>query len=216
MFKNHSNKNNKGFLISFEGIEGVGKSTQVQLITEYLTAKKIPCIKTREPGGTSVGNQIRSCLFSEHDFPLHPETELCLLLGARFDHWNNIVLPALNDNNVVIIDRFIDATMAYQGYGRGLDRDQISSMHKSLKLDIEPDLTFLLDMPIEASRDRMNTRGFSDRIEKEKNDFFDKVRQGYLNLSQLHNRIHQIDASLSKDIVSNMIIEKTNLLLNIQ
>lgn len=207
-------KPQNGYLISFEGIEGVGKSTQVQLLADYFTSQNIPCIKTREPGGTSVGNQIRSCLLSEHDFPLHAQTELCLLLGARYDHWQNIVLPALRKGMIVIIDRFIDATIAYQGYGRGLSISKIIEMHKSLDLDIQPDLTLLLDMPVDKSRQRMNTRGFSDRIEKEKDEFFHKVRTGYLEIAQNSNHMKIIDASSTKESIYDEITNYVNNLIH--
>ena len=139
--------NHRGLLISFEGIEGVGKSTQVQMLVDNLVKENITCIKTREPGGTSLGNQNRSCLLQEHDFPLHPQTELCLLLAARFDHFHNIIEPALNKGSIVIMDRFIDASIAYQGYGRKLGVDLIKNIHQTLSLWIEPDLTFLLVLP---------------------------------------------------------------------
>lgn len=207
------NASNKGILISFEGIEGVGKSTQVQMLTEALTTQGIACTKTREPGGTSVGNQIRSCLLQEHDFPLHSQTELCLLLAARFDHWHNIVAPALQKGNVVIVDRFIDASIAYQGYGRELGSQKVKDLHEELNLWIEPDVTFLLDMPIEISRKRLDTRGFSDRIEKEKDIFFQKVRQGYLEQAQRYERIHVIDAQQSKEDISEQISSHVKALL---
>lgn len=194
-------------VISFEGIEGVGKSTQVQLLAQTLLERGLSCIRTREPGGTSFGNQIRSCLLQEHDNAILPQSELCLLLASRIDHWQHLVLPALEKGQIVIIDRFIDATVAYQGYGRQLGADFIEKIHRDLDLWHEPDMTFLLDMPIEHSRKRLEIRGFSDRIEKEQDTFFHSVRSGYLEQAKKYDRIKVIDAQLSREHITASILD---------
>ena len=210
MSEDHKNIHNhsKTLFISFEGIEGVGKSTQVQMLAEYLKKHEISCIKTREPGGTSLGNQIRSCLLQDHEHKVHAQTELCLLLAARYDHWHHIVRPALERQQVVIIDRFIDASMAYQGYGRGLGEQMVRNLHEQLSLWNEPDITFLLDMPIEQSRQRLDIRGFSDRIEKEKDEFFRKVQHGYRQQAEKCARMQVLDASLDRDDLAEQIAKK--------
>lgn len=198
----------KGLFISFEGIEGVGKTTQVQLLTEALTDLAIPCIKTREPGGTSVGNHIRNCLLANHDHLMMPQTEMCLFLAARSDHWHHVIKPHLQKGYVVIIDRFIDASVAYQGYGRNLGATWVKNLHDSLGLTYEPDLTFLLDIDVQTSKKRLATRGFIDRIEKEEDNFFEKVRQGYLVEAKASKRTDIISAQSEKEAIAQRILSK--------
>ena len=198
-----------GLLVTFEGIEGVGKSTQTQLLKDALNAQGIACYLTREPGGTDFGDALRACLLAEYTQPLDAQTELCLLLAARRHHLQTVIRPKLEQGNIVIVDRFIDASVAYQGYGRGLPIDLIETLHQALNLDLVPSITFLLDAPLEVSRERIKNRVFFDRIEKEHNSFFINVRNGYLEIAKKDpKRVHILDACIKADLLAHIIFDK--------
>jgi dTMP kinase len=200
---------NNGLLISFEGIEGVGKTTQTQLLWEALSNAGYTCYLTREPGGTDFGDAIRPCLLADYATPLDAQTELCLLLASRRHHLQTVIAPMLNKGAIVIVDRFIDASIAYQGYGRGLSLELIHHLHDLLEINISPAITFLLDIPLETSRQRLQRRGFFDRIEREHNPFFERVREGYLTLAQQNEeRITVIDACATRDHIAQLILNK--------
>ena len=175
--------------ITFEGIEGCGKTTQIGLLTSYLKSLQRPFLLTREPGGTEVGEQIRQILLSSENVGIEPMAELYLYAAARVQHLRQAILPALRAGQVVICDRFADATLAYLGYGRGMDRAWIEELHARTMENIKPDLTFLLDLPVEEGLRRALKRMEKlavkeDRFEKEALDFHRRVREGYLVLAR--------------------------------
>ena len=175
--------------ITFEGIEGCGKTTQIGLLTSFLESLHRPFLLTREPGGTGVGEQIRQILLSSENVGIEPMAELYLYAAARVQHLRQVISPALREGKVVICDRFADATLAYQGYGRGVDLAWIEEIHARTMENIEPDLTFLLDLPVEEglrrALKRMEKHSVKeDRFEKEALDFHRRVREGYLILAR--------------------------------
>jgi dTMP kinase len=197
-----------GKFISIEGTEGAGKSTALQFIKDYLTKANIDSIFTREPGGTEVAEEIRNLvLHPKSREEIAPETELLLMFAARAQHMQYLILPALNEGKWVVADRFVDASYAYQGGGRGIDLDVISMLDKWLVGTIYPDLTLLLDVPPELGFVRAQKRGTDkDRIEFEQIEFFVRVRNIYLERAkQDPKRIKIIDASLPLMAVQNQI-----------
>jgi dTMP kinase len=192
----------KGTFITFEGIEGSGKSTQIALLANYLTAKGVRHVLTREPGGTPIGDQVRKILLDPSNRSLDPAAELLLYAASRAQHLREIILPALANGTTVLCDRFSDATLAYQGYGRGLDIGMIRSLDLIVTAGMCPDLTLLFDIEaasgIARARGRNNSRGLEAeaRFENEELAFHERVRQGYLTLvMQEPDRIRVVDAS---------------------
>ena len=175
--------------ITFEGIEGCGKTTQIGLLTSFLESLHRPFLLTREPGGTGVGEQIRQILLSSENVGIEPMAELYLYAAARVQHIRQVISPALREGKLVICDRFADATLAYQGYGRGMDLAWIEEIHARTMENVKPDLTFLLDLPVEEglrrALKRMEKHSVKeDRFEKEALDFHRRVREGYLILAR--------------------------------
>ncbi len=188
----------RGKLITLEGIEGAGKTTALQFIQRYCAARQLPLLVTREPGGTVLAEKIRQLLL--HDAgaePMTPLTELLLMFAAREQHITHVIAPALAAGQWVLSDRFIDASYAYQGGGRGLPMATIQTLDAMVVGDLTPDLTFLLDVPVAVGLARTAQRGAQqDRIEQEKSEFFQRVRDVYLQRAQAAPaRIKQIDAS---------------------
>jgi len=149
--------NKKGLLISFEGIDGSGKTTQLKLLYNELMSRGIDTIKTREPGGTIPGERIRQ-LLSDRQLEIQPDTELILFFASRVQLIKERIIPALNQNKIILCDRFQDATVAYQGYGRGISMDMITIFEKAFTFLMKPDRTFLLDCPYAAAKKRLNRR----------------------------------------------------------
>lgn len=180
------------FFITFEGIEGSGKSTQVKLLKEYLIQKGSDVLLVREPGGTPIGEQVRSILLNkEKGDGMDPVTELLLYEACRVEIVKNVIKPALENKQVVICDRFTDSTLSYQGYARGLDIDLIESLNEKATGGIKPDLTILIDLPVEDGLKRAGKRSESldsgnkeDRFEQEGVEFHEKVRAGFLEIAQ--------------------------------
>jgi dTMP kinase len=170
-------------LISFEGIEGCGKSTQAKLLYEYLKTKAIPCILVREPGGTQIGEAIRKILLDENNIKMSPKTELFLYLAARTQLLAEIIFPALKEGKVVLCDRFSDSTLAYQGGGRNLGLEKVSQINKYATDKLKPHLTILIDIPLSVSRER-TAKEKKDRLEKEDEEFHKRVRDTYLFLAK--------------------------------
>lgn len=196
----------KGTFISLEGVEGTGKSTQLEFVIEHLRKHGKQVLASREPGGTEVGERIRDLLLSKDIEAMHAETELLLMYAARMEHVKKVIEPALAKGMWVVSDRFFDATYAYQGYGRGLDLERIEILNQFTVADIHPDLTILLDVTLDVSEQRVNSRGQRDRFENEERDFFTKVREGYLALADRDkDRIQVIDATKSLDQVQSDI-----------
>lgn len=192
-----------GAFLTIEGIEGVGKSTAVKFVQNYLQEKQINPIVTREPGGTFIAEEIRKALLTPNpDEIMQPETELLLMFASRIQHIQQVILPALMSGQWVLCDRFVDASYAYQGGGRGIDLSYIAMLDKWLVKNLRPDITILLDAPPEVGLFRAKHRGPHDRIEQEKMDFFERVRATYLELSrQDKQRFRVIDATQSLSLV---------------
>ena len=193
--------NTMGFFITFEGIEGCGKSTQVRLLTKALEETGIHCIVTREPGGTSIGSKIRDILLNPDHKGMAAEAELLLYAADRAQHVREGIKPSIDNGKVVVCDRFADATLAYQGFGRGLNMATIHDLNRIASLGIRPDLTLLLDCPVETGigraleRNSNNSHIRDDRFEREALAFHRKVREGYLTLAQAEpERIKIVDA----------------------
>ena len=184
-----------GLFITIEGIECVGKSTNAKFISALLNKKNIKTHVTREPGGTSLGEKIRQILLFEQNDSISPLGELLLLFAAREKHINEVIKPNLEQGKWVISDRFTDASFAYQGFGRGLDFDQVNQLKQIIQNDFDPDLTFLLDAPIDVIKSRRKLNP-NDRFESEDREFFERVRQGYLELASVFkDRVKIIDAT---------------------
>ncbi len=186
-----------GKFISLEGIEGAGKSTQMAFIADYLQSKNIDVVLTREPGGTELGEQVRDLLLTPRDERMVDDAELLLMFAARVQHLQQKILPALSNGQWVISDRFVDATFAYQGGGRGINAGRIQSLAEWSLQGVSTDLTFLFDLPVAVGQERVTSRGNAkDRFELEKHSFFDKVRDAYLQAASAQPaRIKVIDAA---------------------
>lgn len=186
-----------GKFISLEGIEGAGKSTQMAFIADYLQSKNIDVVLTREPGGTKLGEQVRDLLLTPRDERMVDDAELLLMFAARVQHLQQKILPALSNGQWVISDRFVDATFAYQGGGRGINVGRIQSLAEWSLQGVSTDLTFLFDLPVAVGQERVTSRGNAkDRFELEKHSFFDKVRDAYLQAASAQPaRIKVIDAA---------------------
>ena len=184
--------------ISIEGGEGAGKSTSIEYIKQKLEACGIECLVTREPGGTPMAEDIRQLLLQHRDEVVDPYTELLLMFASRRQHVQNVIRPALASGKWVICDRFTDASFAYQGFGRGLDKDFIYSLKRWVHGDLNPNMTVLFDLDIAIGMARAGKRSDFDRIEKETMSFFERVRQGYLTQAKAEpQRYRIVDASQS-------------------
>ena len=188
--------------ISFEGTEGVGKTTLIRKIYEYLVQQGQEVVLTREPGGTPMAEQIRSLLLSvNHDENMSNDTELLLMYAARAQHLQQVIVPALLAGKTVLCDRFTDASFAYQCAGRGLSREKLNVLNQNFVSHM-PNVTFWLDAPIELGMSRARERGALDRFEQEKVAFFEKVRAGYQELfEQSPERMKRLDATQSPEQV---------------
>lgn len=178
----------KGCFITFEGIEGSGKSTQMALLAQRLQQKGWDVLTTREPGGTQLGEDIRKLLLDTRNHQMAPKTELLLYLASRAQHLQEVIIPALEKDRVVLCDRFSEATLAYQGYGRRMALGVIRSLAQYAADGRTPDLILLLDVPVRRGLIRIRSRNRRDRMEQERNDFHERVRQGYLRLAKLTPR----------------------------
>lgn len=195
--------------ITLEGIEGVGKTSNLRFIKDLLEASGHDCVVTREPGGTNLGEALRGLLLSHSDENMSPDAELLMMFAARAEHLSKVILPALDNNQTVLCDRFTEATYAYQGGGRQLDVDKISELEDWVQGDLRPDLTIILDAPVTVGRARAGRRSEPDRIEKEQDDFFQRVREAYIELaSHYPHRICLVDASQKLTEVQQQIHEK--------
>jgi dTMP kinase len=198
----------RGKFITVEGIEGVGKSTNIDFLAGLIEAQGHTVMKTREPGGTPIAEDIRSILKEHGDEPLPDVAELLLMFAARSINVNNAIRPALETGGWVISDRFTDSTRAYQGGGRGFPRDSIEWLATFVHGDLQPDLTILLDAPVETALQRAGRRGEPDRFEVEQADFFNRVRQAYLELAAAEpGRFRVVDCSRELDTVQVAIRE---------
>jgi dTMP kinase len=188
--------NKRGLFLTLEGAEGVGKSTNIEYITQYLEQRDIEYVLTREPGGTQLAEKIRYLLLAVHEEPMSELTELLLVFAARAQHLDKVIEPALSKGKWVVCDRFTDATFAYQGAGRGLSVETIGQLQSLVQGELRPDLTLILDLNPEIGLARASNRGELDRFELEQQSFFRHVRQGYLDIAQAEpERCRVIDAS---------------------
>ena len=196
----------KGKFISFEGIEGTGKSTQARLLYEHLIKKGYTALLTEEPGGTQIGLRIRDLLLSVEHKGMLPLTEMLLYNASRVQHIEDVILPAMQKGAIVITDRFTDSTVAYQGYGRGIDLSIIRSLERQVTAGLKPDITILLDLDVETGLKRNRGINKTDRLELEDVKFHKRVKNGYLKIaSKKKKRIKVIDASESMEQVQNKI-----------
>ena len=193
-------QNSYGVLITFEGIEGSGKSTLIASLASDLRNRKIDIHVTREPGGTPLGDRVRALFLLDPDVTIDPLAEALLINSSRAQLVGDVIVPALRAGTVVLCDRFFDATIAYQGFGRGLDIEMLLELSLTATRRIAPDLTFLLDIPAELSRERLRARGVAaDRLEREPLEFHDRVRRGYLQLAERFGRIVVLDGTRAPD-----------------
>lgn len=192
--------------ITIEGIEGVGKSSNIAFIKQYLEQSGVAVVTTREPGGTVISEKIRELLLDPNNQAMTSDTELLLMFAARAQHLAELIIPALNNNQWVLCDRFTDATYAYQGGGRGIDTGRIQALEQWVQGDLRPDLTILLDVSVDIGLARANNRSVPDRIEQEKETFFTDVRNSYLSMAgQYPERYQIIDATQPLPIVQKDI-----------
>lgn len=200
--------------ISLEGLEGVGKTTNLAFIKALIEDAGHELVVTREPGGTELGEALRNVLLhSTHS--MQSETEMLMMAASRVEHVARVILPALNAGKWVLSDRYLDASLAYQGGGREIGVKRVRDIHTLAGVTRMPDLTLLLDMPITLGRERIASRGETDRIEAEANPFFDRCRQAYLDVAAAEpNRVKVIDASESLDRVQERIAAELQPLLN--
>lgn len=197
-----------GLFITLEGVEGVGKSTNLAFIAEWLQAQNVDFIQTREPGGTPLAEQLRDLLLAKRDENVDPTAELLMVFAARAQHINQLILPALSAQRLVLSDRFTDATYAYQGAGRGLSLALIEKLEQMVVGSRQPDLTFYLDIDVRIGLERARQRGELDRFEKEDVAFFERVRQGYLaRIAVNPQRFVLIDAAQPLKDVQRAIAE---------
>jgi dTMP kinase len=201
---------NRGKFITIEGGEGVGKSTQIAAVHAVLAARQLEVVVTREPGGTRRAERIRELLLETSDESMPASCELLLMFAARATHIENLIRPALQRGAWVVCDRFTDASYAYQGAGRGIPQEHIAALERLVQGDLRPDLTLLLDAPLAISAARAEARnrasGDSDRFEREQREFFERVRDGYLERARGEpERFAVIDASQEPRIVAQAI-----------
>lgn len=204
----------RGKFITLEGGEGVGKSTNLNFIKGYLQDHGIAVIATREPGGTQLAEKIRLLLLDTDNESISESTELLLMFAARSQHIGQVIEPALAQGKWVVCDRFTDATYAYQGGGRNMNISAIKWLENLVQGSLRPDLTLLLDAPVEIGIERVRERGEPDRFEAEKIDFFERVRQAYLKRAELYpDRIKLIKANRPLNDVQTALVDVVRLLI---
>ena len=204
-------KRNNGIFITFEGADGVGKSTHVAFYAELLKSLGYDVVLIREPGGTRIGEKVRELLLDVKNDDLTDESELLLYLAARSQIINEVINPALADGKVVLCDRFFDSTLAYQGFGRGLSAGFIESANKFVCGDCSPDLTILFYLPPDVRKQRLRRREVTDRIENAGVDFAERVADGFLQIANSnHDRIKLVDTSLVHSETAKKVIELTS------
>jgi thymidylate kinase len=196
----------RGAFITLEGIEGAGKSTCMALVSRLLREAGRAPLETREPGGTPLGEALRELLLGHRHDGMATDTELLLMFAARAEHLQQKILPALEGGRWVLCDRFTDATYAYQGGGRGIERERIGVLEQWVQRGLKPDLTLLLDLPPEVGLERAGRRSAPDRFEKEQRPFFERVRQAYLDLAAAEpGRFRVIDAARPLEEVERQV-----------
>jgi len=193
----------KAKFITFEGVDGAGKSTHLQWFADTLRQRGLEVLVTREPGGTPLGERLREILLNQ---PMHAETEVLLMFAARLEHIEQVIRPALQRGTWVVSDRFSDASFAYQGGGRGVPLAKLEQLERWVHEDLQPDLTLLFDIPVEIARQRLSNNLTLDRFEQEQSDFFERVRAAYHNRVQKNpQRYAVIDAAQPLAEVKNQL-----------
>ncbi|MDD4223670.1 MAG: dTMP kinase [Candidatus Cloacimonetes bacterium] len=196
----------KGLFITFEGIEGSGKSTQMVLLGQKLSERGLPVLLSREPGGPPISEAIRALLLDPQRGEMLPQTELLLYAASRVQHTGELILPALKEGRIVICDRYYDSTFAYQGAARSQDMDFIRLLTSFATFNTVPDLTFLIDLPVSEGLARINGRQL-DRLEQEDISFHEQVRTQYLELAKTHtDRFVVLDGSLSRELIHAQVL----------
>jgi len=195
----------RGILITFEGVEGSGKSTQAELLGRHLESLGLECVRSREPGGTSIGERIRDILLDPRAREMDGLTELFLYLASRNQHVREKVLPELKQGRVVILDRFNDSSVAYQGHGRNLGEKLVSRLNKLATRALRPDLTFVVDVPVGVGRGRKQGSEL-DRLEREEVEFHERIRHGYLRLARrAPGRVKVLDGTRPADELAEAV-----------
>ncbi|MDQ0485115.1 dTMP kinase [Guptibacillus hwajinpoensis] len=202
----------RGLFITFEGPDGAGKSTQVQKLSNYLTEEGIPFIHTREPGGTAISDQIRSLILNPVHKEMVDETEVLLYAASRSQHVKEKIVPALEQGYIVLCDRFVDASIAYQGVGLGLDVEKIKLINEFATGGLTPDRSYMIDLPVSVGRERMAARNQLDRIEQKGTAYHETVRGAFLELYEEQqeritlingeNNVEEIFRNIKKDFIS--------------
>ena len=200
----------RGRFITLEGVEGSGKTTNLEYLCETLKEKNVAFIKTREPGGTELAEAIREAMLANWQEEITGLTEVLLVFAAREQHLQNVIRPNLEKGTWVVCDRFTDATFAYQGAARGVNTEIIEKLEQWVQIDLYPDITFFLDLSPEESESRITGRK-KDRMESENREFFEKVRSGYIKRAKGHKRYRILDASRP---LEEVIIDLRNQLVN--
>ena len=202
---------NKNFqFISFEGIEGCGKSTQAKKLYEYFLSKQIDCLLTREPGGSLAGEKIRGILLDEEIDKLSAKSELLLNFASRIEHVEKVIKPALKSGKVVICDRFFDSTFAYQGSAMGIAFEEIEKIQKIAIGEFMPDITFFINVSVDEAFARISSRGNNNRYEKLGNEFHQKVYEGFFELAKKNSRINIVDGTRNQQQVFQKILNIIN------
>ena len=206
-----------GKFITIEGIEGAGKSSCLSFIRQLIENEGVTVIETREPGGTPLGEDLRSLLLGHKHQGMSKEAELLLMFAARAEHLASKIRPTLANGAWVLCDRFTDATYAYQGYGRGVDLERIATLESWVQGDRRPDLTLLMDLPVETGLERAGKRSTPDRFESQALAFFERVRAGYLSLAAADpDRCRVIDAAKTLAQVSAQVVEVVDAYLQVK
>ncbi len=206
-----------GIFITFEGVEGGGKTTNIEFVAKALEKAGKPIVLTREPGGTKVSEAIREVLLSKELPAMHHDTELLLMFAARAEHLQSKILPALAQGKWVLCDRFTDASYAYQGGGRGIDVSRIATLETWVQGDCRPDYTFLFDLDAQTGLSRVRSRGETDRIEQESIDFFNRIRAKYLEMAKQHSdRYRIINAQADLPQVQQQVADVLSDIINTQ
>ena len=203
-------KKTKGIFISFEGPEASGKSTQILLLKNYLKLKKISYVITREPGGTEFAENLRKLILSNKT-KINNLEEILLLMAGRSNHINNIILPNIKKGKIVISDRFADSTLVYQGFVNKFGISKVKKLHKELLDNYQPDYTFIFKLSSKEIIKRLKNRKNKNKYDKNDINFHNNIIKGYKKVSKNNRRFIQIDASLSKNSIQNIILKKLNI-----
>jgi len=205
----------KGLLITFEGIDFCGKTTQVSLLREHLIAKGHQVVVVREPGGTEISEKIREILLDKKNLHMEPTSEMLLYQASRAQLTGEVVLPALKEGKIVLCDRYFDSTTAYQGYGRGLDLELLEKVNQLATSSLRPDLTFILDIsPEEAFARVVNSKLVRDRMEEQQISFYQKVRAGYLRMAESEpDRFRVVSGSKTVEEIAGLIAHEVDILI---